>query len=94
MAWAPGCFSWVHTCGLFQDGWGDVMCPTSHVRQLRIGGLAAELGLNPKTLGYYEEISLLPAPRRTSSGHRLLRHDRPPAPAHSPRGEDDRLNTR
>jgi len=41
------------------------------MRQLRIGGLAAELGLNPKTLRYYEEISLLPAPRRMSSGHRL-----------------------
>jgi DNA-binding transcriptional MerR regulator len=47
------------------------MCPTGRVRQLRIGGLAAELGLNPKTLRYYEEIDLLPAPRRTSSGHRL-----------------------
>ena len=47
------------------------MRPASHVRQLRIGELASELGLNPKTLRYYEDISLLPAPRRTPSGHRL-----------------------
>lgn len=47
------------------------MRPASHVRQLRIGELASELGLNPKTLRYYEEIGLLPAPRRASSGHRL-----------------------
>jgi DNA-binding transcriptional MerR regulator len=47
------------------------MCPTSHVREVRIGELAAELGLSPKTLRYDEDISLLPAPRRTSSGHRL-----------------------
>ena len=47
------------------------MCPTSHVRELRIGELAAELGLTPKTLRYDEDVSLLPAPWRTSSGHRL-----------------------
>lgn len=38
---------------------------------LRIGELAAELGLNPKTIRYYEEIGLLPAPRRTAAGYRL-----------------------
>jgi MerR family transcriptional regulator, Zn(II)-responsive regulator of zntA len=38
---------------------------------LRIGELAAELGLNPKTIRYYEEIGLLPAPRRTDAGYRL-----------------------
>jgi DNA-binding transcriptional MerR regulator len=47
------------------------MYPASHIRQLRIGELAAELGLNPKTLRYYEAIGLLPAPRRTSSGYRV-----------------------
>ncbi len=37
---------------------------------MRIGELAAELGLNPKTIRYYEEIGLLPEPRRTASGYR------------------------
>jgi DNA-binding transcriptional MerR regulator len=41
------------------------------VREVRIGELAAELGLSPKTLRYDEDISLLPAPRRTSSRYRL-----------------------
>ena len=40
-------------------------------RPLRIGQLAAELGLNPKTIRYYEDIGLLPKPRRTESGYRL-----------------------
>ncbi len=39
--------------------------------QVRIGELAAELGLNPKTIRYYEEIGLLPAPERTLAGYRL-----------------------
>ncbi len=43
----------------------------SGAAQLRIGELAAELGLNPKTIRYYEEIGLLPQPRRTQSGYRL-----------------------
>lgn len=38
--------------------------------QLRIGQLAAELGLNPKTIRYYEAIGLLPEPRRTPAGYR------------------------
>jgi MerR family Zn(II)-responsive transcriptional regulator of zntA len=38
---------------------------------LRIGELAAELGLNPKTVRYYEEIGLLPQPERTASSYRL-----------------------
>lgn len=38
---------------------------------LRIGQLAAELGMNPKTIRYYEEIGLLPRPRRTPAGYRL-----------------------
>jgi DNA-binding transcriptional MerR regulator len=37
----------------------------------RIGELAGELGLNPKTIRYYEEIGLLPAPRRSPAGYRL-----------------------
>lgn len=39
--------------------------------QLRIGELASELGLNPKTIRYYEEIGLLPAPRRNAAGYRI-----------------------
>jgi len=38
---------------------------------LRIGELASELGLNPKTIRYYEEIGLLPAPQRSAAGYRL-----------------------
>ncbi len=37
---------------------------------LRIGALAADLGLNPKTIRYYEEIGLLPVPQRTGAGYR------------------------
>lgn len=36
-----------------------------------IGQLAAELGLNPRTLRYYEDLGLLPAPARTLSGYRV-----------------------
>jgi len=36
----------------------------------RIGELAAEFGLNPKTIRYYEAIGLLPAPRRSAAGYR------------------------
>jgi len=39
-------------------------------RGWRIGELAAELGMNPRTLRYYEAIGLLPPPRRTPSGYR------------------------
>jgi DNA-binding transcriptional MerR regulator len=37
----------------------------------QIGTLAAEFGLNPKTLRYYETIGLLRAPQRTASGYRM-----------------------
>ena len=37
---------------------------------MRIGVLAGQLGLNPKTIRYYEGIGLLPEPRRTASGYR------------------------
>ncbi len=40
-------------------------------RPLRIGELAGELGLNPKTIRYYEAIGLLPIPRRSAAGYRL-----------------------
>lgn len=38
---------------------------------VQIGTLAVEVGLNPKTIRYYEEIGLLSPPRRTRSGYRL-----------------------
>ncbi len=37
---------------------------------MRIGELAQRLGLNPKTIRYYESIGLLPQPERTASGYR------------------------
>jgi DNA-binding transcriptional MerR regulator len=43
--------------------------------QMKIGELAAELRLNPKTIRYYERIGLLPDPERTSSGYRLYEED-------------------
>ncbi len=39
--------------------------------QWRIGELAGALGLNPKTIRYYEALGLLPAPPRTAAGYRL-----------------------
>src|SRR5713101_4783234 len=40
---------------------------------LKIGQLAGRLGLNVRTLRYYESIGLLPAPSRTESGYWLYR---------------------
>ena len=37
---------------------------------MRIGELADRLGINPKTLRYWEEIGLLPPPDRDASGYR------------------------
>lgn len=37
---------------------------------VRIGELAAEFQLNPRTLRYYEDIGLLPPAQRTPSGYR------------------------
>ena len=39
--------------------------------RLRIGELAAEFGLNPKTIRFYEAIGLLPTPQRSPAGYRL-----------------------
>lgn len=38
---------------------------------MRIGVLAERVGVNPKTIRYYESIGLLPDPDRTEAGHRL-----------------------
>jgi len=40
------------------------------VRGLRVAELAAEVGLAPDTIRYYERAGLLPAPARTASGYR------------------------
>ncbi|MEZ5227802.1 MAG: heavy metal-responsive transcriptional regulator [Acidimicrobiales bacterium] len=37
---------------------------------MRIGELADTVGVNTKTVRYYESIGLMPAPDRTSSGYR------------------------
>ncbi len=42
---------------------------------MRIGELAKRLGLNPKTLRYWEEIGLLPPPQRNGSGYRVYTED-------------------
>lgn len=38
---------------------------------MRIGELARHVGVNPKTVRYYETIGLLPAAERTSAGYRV-----------------------
>ena len=42
-----------------------------HHTRLKIGELAKQLQLNPKTIRYYEGIGLLPKPPRTDAGYRL-----------------------
>lgn len=42
---------------------------------LTIGKLAAIVGVNPRTIRYYEAIGLLPPPRRSPSGYRLYSPD-------------------
>ena len=48
---------------------------SSSTRQVRIGQLARQLGLNPRTIRYYESIGLLPEPERTEVGYRLYGPD-------------------
>ena len=38
---------------------------------MRIGELARECGVNPKTIRYYEAFGLLPKATRVPSGHRV-----------------------
>ena len=37
---------------------------------MKIGELAGQVGVNPKTIRYYESIGVLPEPGRTPSGYR------------------------
>lgn len=47
------------------------MPPVQDTRVVRIGQLASEFGLNPKTVRYYEQLGLLSAGRRSQAGYRL-----------------------
>lgn len=38
---------------------------------IKIGEIAAHCGVSPDTIRFYEREGLLPAPRRTASGHRV-----------------------
>lgn len=51
--------------------YGDGMNDATPVRGMRIGQLADRLGVNTKTIRYYESIGLLPAPARRPSGYRV-----------------------
>jgi DNA-binding transcriptional MerR regulator len=42
-----------------------------HEPGLRIGEVAEQVGVNPKTIRYYEEIGLIPEPARRPSGYRV-----------------------
>lgn len=42
-------------------------------KRLYIGELAKRVGLNPKTIRYYEEVGLLPPAPRTDSNYRVYR---------------------
>ncbi|MBI4280482.1 MAG: heavy metal-responsive transcriptional regulator [Armatimonadetes bacterium] len=42
---------------------------------MRIGDLAKKVNVNPKTIRYYEEIGLLPPPKRTPSRYREYTDD-------------------
>ncbi len=42
---------------------------------MRIGELAERIGVNPKTIRYYESIGLLPEPERLPSGYREYTDD-------------------
>ena len=48
---------------------------TSKPEQFTIGRLSKQTDCNIETIRYYERISLLPQPPRTSGGHRLYDHD-------------------
>jgi DNA-binding transcriptional MerR regulator len=50
------------------------MASVEHTK-MSIGDLATELGLNPRTIRYYEAIGLLPQPPRSASGYRLYGDD-------------------
>jgi MerR family copper efflux transcriptional regulator len=44
-------------------------------KTLFIGQVARQTGINPKTIRYYEEIGLLPKPRRGDNNYRIYSED-------------------
>jgi DNA-binding transcriptional MerR regulator len=59
------------TCWWQDDGEEALNAARRDDAPRHIGALAAQLGLNPKTIRYYEQLGLLPPPTRTDSGYRL-----------------------
>lgn len=45
--------------------------PFEHEPRLRIGEVAEQVGVNPKTIRHYEDIGLIPEPDRRPSGYRV-----------------------
>lgn len=43
--------------------------------KLTIGELAKQLSINPKTIRYYEDIKLLPKPKRSNNNYRVYSDD-------------------
>jgi Hg(II)-responsive transcriptional regulator len=41
------------------------------MKNLTVGKLAKEVGINLETIRYYENINLMPKPKRTDSGYRI-----------------------
>jgi DNA-binding transcriptional MerR regulator len=44
-------------------------------KQLLIGKVARQIGVNPKTIRYYEGINLLPKPKRERNNYRVYSQD-------------------
>ncbi|MFQ5922567.1 MAG: heavy metal-responsive transcriptional regulator [Anaerolineales bacterium] len=45
--------------------------PVDKAERVQIGVVAERLGINPKTIRYYEEVGLIPEAPRSSAGYRL-----------------------
>lgn len=45
------------------------------VEELKIGQLAKRMGLNPRTIRFYEQAGVLPEPERTVGGYRVYTAD-------------------
>ncbi len=43
-------------------------------RLMTIGQLARATGVTPKTIRYYEQVGILPVPRRSETGYRQYVH--------------------
>jgi DNA-binding transcriptional MerR regulator len=54
---------------------GQGVASALEVRAMRIGELGERVGVNPKTIRYYEQIGLLPEPARLPSGYRSYAGD-------------------